>query len=390
MLPQVLRDHLRRFAPMEPDAAEWSWETDSSHRLTYSSPAVRDLLGYSPEELLGRATASLLALDEVDRVGRLMSEGLAGNTGWDNVDVVWRHVDGSPVLLRESATPLFGPDGAIVGLRGVRRLLIASAFVERSVVAARQRVLAVLEGGTVDIALQPIVDVATGRVAGVESLARFPDGRDPEQWFRDARDSGLGLDLDRLCFMSALQLFDQLPDSIYLSVNASPELIINGLSVSELTAAQVPLDRLVIEITEHVQITDYGELHEALAPLREHGVRLAIDDTGAGYASFAHVLQLRPHIVKIDRSLIANVSRDAARRSLVTALVLLALDLGASVTGEGVERPAEFEALATLGVDHVQGFLLGRPRLEQAAWNRWWRRDWLAGAPRSRARLAVG
>jgi PAS domain S-box-containing protein len=368
---------------------EWTWETDTSHRFTYSSETVRELLGCLPEELLGRATSSLLAVDEVDRVGRIMSEGLAANSGWDNVDVVWRHVDGSPVLLRESATTVLDADGNAVGLRGVRRLLNASTFVERSVVAARQRVQAVLEGGTVDIALQPIVDVTSGRVAGVESLARFPDGRDPEQWFRDARDTGLGLDLDRLCFMSALHLFDQVPSSVYLSINASPELITAGLSLADLLSAQVPLDRLVIEITEHVQIADYQELHEALAPLREQGVRLAIDDTGAGYASFAHVLQLRPHIVKIDRSLIANVGQDAARRSLVTALVLLALDLGASVTGEGVERPAELDALASLGVDHVQGFLLGRPRVEHTAWSRWWRRNWLVGAPRSRA-LAAG
>ena len=371
-------------------SCEWTWETDRSHRITYSSEEVRELLGYAPDELIGRATATLLALDEIERVGRFMSEGLAKVTGWDDVDVVWRHADGSPVLMRERVTPMLDGHGNPVGLRGVRRLVTAFSAVERSVAAARQRVLSVLEAESVDIALQPIVDLTTGRLAGVESLARFPDGRGPEHWFRDARDAGLGLELDRLCFTSSLQLFDVLPDSAYLSVNASPELITTGLSVADLRAAGVPLDRLVIEITEHVQITDYGELHVALAPLREHGVRLAIDDTGAGYASFAHVLQLRPQIVKIDRSLIANVSLDAARRSLVTALVLLALELGASVTGEGVERPAELEALATLGVDQVQGFLLGRPRVEQTAWRRWWRRDWLAGAPHARARLATG
>lgn len=358
-------------------SAEWTWETDSAHRLTYSSQAVRDLLGYAPEELIGRPIASLLAVDEVDRIARLMNDGLAGGTGWEDVDVVWRHADGSPVLLREHATALRDAAGRLTGLRGVRRLVVTSSAAQRSVAAARQRVQSVLEVGGVGIALQPIVDLTTGRVAGVESLARFPDGRGPEQWFRDARDTGQGLDLDRLCFTMALSVFDRLPDSVYLSVNASPELISRGLSADELRAANVPLDRLVVEITEHVPIGDYRELHEALAPLREHGVRLAIDDTGAGYASFAHVLQLRPHIVKIDRSLIVNVSSDAARRSLVTALVLLALDLGATVTGEGVERPAELETLATLGVDHAQGFLLGRPRVDQAAWNRWWRRSWV-------------
>ena len=390
MQPHELRDQLRWVVPGVNDAVEWVWETDSAHRVTYSSPAVRDLLGYGPEELIGRAVATLLAVDEVERVGRMLATGLTNGCGWEDVDVVWRDRDGAPVLLRERATPVRDAAGLVVGFRGTRRLLVANADADRSVAAARQRVVSVLEERSVDVALQPIIDLTTGEVAGVESLARFPDGRGPDEWFRDAREAGLGLDLDRLCFCAALALFDLVPESVYLSVNASPELIVHGLSVNELLAAQVPLDRLVIEVTEHVPIADYRELHEALAPLREHGVRLAIDDTGAGYASFAHVLQLRPHIVKIDRSLVVNVSRDAARRSLVTALVLLALDLGATVTGEGVERPAELEALANLGVDHVQGFLLGRPRVDHAAWNRWWRRNWLAEPAHRRPRLAAG
>ena len=391
MHPHQLRDHLHWHVPDGWDGAEWTWETDSAHRFTYSSPAVRELLGYLPEEVIGRTTESLLAVDEVERVGRLMDTGLDTGSGWDNVDVVWRHVNGSPVVLRERATPLLDATGLVVGYRGTRCLLMTNAAAQRSVAAARQRVVSLLEDASVDIALQPIIDLTTGAIAGVESLARFPDGRGPDHWFRDARETGLGLDLDRLCFSAALAVFDLLPETVYLSVNASPELITRGLRVPDLLAAGVPLDRLVIEVTEHVPIADYRELHEALAPLREHGVRLAIDDTGAGYASFAHVLQLRPHIVKIDRSLIVNVSRDAARRSLVTALVLLALDLGATVTGEGVERPAELEALANLGVDHVQGFLFARPRVEHTAWNRWWRRDWLAGPPPSqrRTRLAA-
>jgi EAL domain-containing protein (putative c-di-GMP-specific phosphodiesterase class I) len=81
-----------------------------------------------------------------------------------------------------------------------------------------------------------------------------------------------------------------------------------------------------------------------------------VDDTGAGYSSLSHVLQLRPDIIKIDRSLITHVDPDAARRSLVTSLVLLALDLEARVTAEGVETPSELNVLANLGVDYGQGY----------------------------------
>lgn len=237
--------------------------------------------------------------------------------------------------------------------------------------AARQRVDHVLQRRQLDIALQPVVDLTTGRLAGTEALARFRDGRAPDIWLAEAVDTGQGLALDRLTFMSAVQQLKRLPAHCYLSVNATPELILDGQLGDWLNGQQVPLERLVIEVTEHVKIASYAELHVCLAQLRECGVRLAIDDTGAGYASFNHVLQLRPDIIKIDRSLIANITEDAARRSLVTALVLLALDLNATVVAEGVETPSELTTLAALGIDCAQGFLLARPSTDHGRWRRW-------------------
>ena len=109
-------------------------------------------------------------------------------------------------------------------------------------------------------------------------------------------------------------------------------------------------------------------------------MRFAIDDTGAGYASLSHVLRLNPDIIKLDRDLITNLHADRARRSLVTALVLLALDVGAAVTGEGVESRGQLETLADLGVDHAQGYLLARPTTDAARWQEWWNRRQLAEA----------
>ena len=237
--------------------------------------------------------------------------------------------------------------------------------------AARHRIDHVLQRQAIDIALQPVIDLTSGRLAGTEALARFRDGRPPDLWLAEATETGQGLMLDRLAFMAAVKLLPRLPSSCYLSVNATPELILHGQLAESLSKMRVPLHRLVIEVTEHAKVRSYSELLTCLAPLRERGVRLAIDDTGAGYASFNHVLQLRPDVIKIDRSLIANITDDAARRSLVTALVLLALDLGASVTAEGVETTSELRTLATLGVDCAQGYLLARPSLDHARWRRW-------------------
>jgi EAL domain-containing protein (putative c-di-GMP-specific phosphodiesterase class I) len=251
--------------------------------------------------------------------------------------------------------------------------------------AARQRVQNVVQRRAVEIALQPVIDLTTGRLAGTEALARFPDGRAPDIWLAEAADTGQGLAMDRLVFTSAVRQLKRLPAHCYLSVNATPELIMHGRLVESLSEAHVPLERLVIEVTEHVKIASYGELHMCLAPLRERGVRLAIDDTGAGYASFNHVLQLRPDIIKIDRSLIANVTEDAARRSLVTALVLLALDLDATVVAEGVETFSELTTLGALGIDCAQGYLLARPSTDHSRWRRWCDagRVWDTGQQRS-------
>jgi EAL domain-containing protein (putative c-di-GMP-specific phosphodiesterase class I) len=123
----------------------------------------------------------------------------------------------------------------------------------------------------------------------------------------------------------------------------------------------------------------YADLQRALSELRGRGVRVAVDDTGAGYASLSHVLQLRPSIIKIDRSLITDLSTDRARRSLVTALVLLGLDLGATVTGEGIETLDERSTLADLGVGFGQGYLFARPSTNRSDWQQWASRNWLSG-----------
>jgi EAL domain-containing protein (putative c-di-GMP-specific phosphodiesterase class I) len=104
---------------------------------------------------------------------------------------------------------------------------------------------------------------------------------------------------------------------------------------------------------------------------------LAVDDAGAGYASFAHVLQLRPDVIKLDRCLTAGVDDDPAARAFISGVVLVALELGADVTAEGVETEAELTVLETLGVDNAQGHLLARPSTDQADWRAWQHAPWL-------------
>ena len=99
----------------------------------------------------------------------------------------------------------------------------------------------------------------------------------------------------------------------------------------------------------------------ALRSLRHGGVRVAVDDAGAGYASFRHILRLRPDIIKLDMALTRDIDRDPARRALASALITFAADTDSTIVAEGVETSGERAALRRLGVDAAQGYCLGRP-----------------------------
>jgi PAS domain S-box-containing protein len=351
-------------ATTEALSSDWIWEADLEYRLTHSNQAVRAFLGYDPSTMLGDTLARFVAPDVLPDMEARVEQSVheRGTPVLDGpIEVPWIHADGHTVMLQGMTSAIHDENGVVVGYRGTRRIMTDAMVAARTVAAGAGRVRRVLDDRAFDVALQPIINLTTGRLAGVEALARFRDGRATDVWFQEAREAGMGLELDRLTFMTALDLMPSLPAPCELSINATPELISDTEFQQLLRKGDLDYERIIIEITEHVRISSYEDVAASLAPLRERGIRLAVDDTGAGFASLTHVLQLRPDIIKIDRSLVSHVTSDAARRSVITSLVLLALDLGASVTAEGVETPSELETLATMGADHVQGYLLARP-----------------------------
>jgi EAL domain-containing protein (putative c-di-GMP-specific phosphodiesterase class I) len=245
-------------------------------------------------------------------------------------------------------------------------------------VAARQRMVDLLERGKLTIAMQPIIDVQRDGCVMAEALARFPDGRGPDVWLREAQEMGLGVELELLAVRTALARTPELPPDVGVSINASPSLILDPRLAEMIYESGIPLERLTLEITEHAAVTEYDAITDALLVLRERGVQLAVDDMGAGYASFSHVLKLRPDIIKLDRSLVVDIATAPAKRAFVTAIVLLALELDATITAEGVETPEELATVESLGVDHAQGFHLGRPETLASTWRSWSGRRWMA------------
>ena len=120
---------------------------------------------------------------------------------------------------------------------------------------------------------------------------------------------------------------------------------------------------LVVELTEHQQVEDYVGLSASLNNLRDHGVRVAIDDVGSGFSSFRHVTRVNPEILKLDRTLVCGIDDDPVRQSLAAAIVSFARDVGATVVSEGIESERELACLRELAVGCGQGFFIARPNL---------------------------
>jgi len=208
---------------------------------------------------------------------------------------------------------------------------------------------------------QPIVELATGTTLAVEALSRFgtEPGRTPDQWFADATLLGLGAELELVALMAALRHLDELDQGWVMALNVSPATIFTS-DFRDLTA-DIDLNRVAFEITEHQPIDDYEALAAATATLRARGARLCVDDAGAGYASFRHILKLDPDVIKLDISLTRGVDSDPVKRALAASLVRFANDIDAAITAEGIETQAELDVLHDLGIRYGQGRYIAQP-----------------------------
>jgi EAL domain-containing protein (putative c-di-GMP-specific phosphodiesterase class I) len=224
----------------------------------------------------------------------------------------------------------------------------------------RERIENVLDGQAYPVMVfQPIVDVRTEEIVGFESLARFgPKEAPPNVWFEQATSVGLGVELELKAVRRALAQLHDLPDERqYLSVNCSPVTLMSTDLYNLLALHDA--HRIVVELTEHVPVEDYQHCRAALERLRDLGIRLAIDDLGAGYSSMRHVIELRPEIIQLDRFLIET--DDSSAQSMVQVLVSVTALTGSAVLAEGIENEAALGRVRQLGVTLGQGWHFGHP-----------------------------
>lgn len=209
------------------------------------------------------------------------------------------------------------------------------------------------------IALQPIVDLARGRIFAHEALlrSRAPEFITPVPFLQEAVAAGEMGRLGRHLRAMSLAVCPATP----LFLNVHPSEFGEGFLVRPDDAIFSHDHAVYLEITESVPLTHYRWCHSVLKEIRSKGVLLAIDDLGAGYSNLKYIADLAPEIVKLDRQLVAGLVQGGRTHRLISHVVRLCAELGASVIAEGVETRGELEALASAGVGLVQGYLLARP-----------------------------
>jgi EAL domain-containing protein (putative c-di-GMP-specific phosphodiesterase class I) len=244
---------------------------------------------------------------------------------------------------------------------------------------ARQLIDDILEHAAFMPVFQPVRTLSGGRIVGYEALTRFTTEVGTSQVFMQARVAGQLRELEVATIAAAASAAANLPNGCWLSLNCSPDLLIDtDVLVGLLAPIRQPV---VLELSEQDMITDYQPIAAALGRLGPK-VRLAVDDAGAGFASLRHILEVRPKFVKLDIGLVQGVATDLTRTALVAGFVRFASDAGFELIAEGIETNADRNALRRLGVALGQGYLLGRPEPAGDATDMTTRRRF-AGAQRS-------
>jgi PAS domain S-box-containing protein len=328
----------------------------------YVSAASKDLVGYEPGELVGTSGHDHIHPEDAAKIA--MAHDSALGSAPVTVAYRFRRKDSQYVWV-ETTTKVISDEqsGDVMEIVCSTRALSDRRNVEQltseDYLQALGRIQSILDEDAIRPVFQPILDLEDHRVVAYEALARFPvyPERRPDVWFSEAWDVGLGVQLELLAVKAAAAALKELPADVKLSVNASPPTV---ASDAFLKCFESP-ERVTVELTEHLQISDYRSFADSIQPMRRARGQIAIDDFGAGYASLRHILRLRPEWIKLDISLTERISEDPLAHAMASALSAFAKDVGLNLIAEGIETEEELEALCEIGFRYGQGFFFGLP-----------------------------
>jgi EAL domain-containing protein (putative c-di-GMP-specific phosphodiesterase class I) len=263
-------------------------------------------------------------------------------------------------------------------LESARQMRLTSAIpaqVAEKIDAIRSmsRISALLESQMLMTAFQPIYGLEEKNVVGVEALSRFvsDDGAAAELWFAEAAAVGLGANLEFSALGSAAAAAKVLPEHLFVSLNISPSSCLDPRLPELFEHIELPVSRVVLELTETVKDEEYAQFIAAINPLRDQGLRIAVDDTHSGAGALSRMVHLRPDFLKVGRNVIGDVDNDGLQRALCACLVDFAEQIGSTLVAEGIETVGELKVLTELGISAGQGYLLGRPSVRPTDWAKW-------------------
>ena len=320
-------------------------------------------------------------LDSAELIANhLLAAAVSGNHGRSGPCSLTIGVTAFPELSADRQQMVLHADAALYSGKRHGRTTVQAFDPERHSVAADSRPLAeltaaverVTTGGLLRPVYQPIHSLETGRVIGFEGLVRLEPGAgfpDPSSLFVAAEATRRTIELDMICARTVLAGASRLGPGQYLAINLSPRTLEADAfhPVEFVTLAKrysIPPTQLVVELTERESIEDLRRLQAAIASLRRHHIRVAIDDVGAGNAGLRLLSELDFDIMKIDLSLVRSGTQHDSSEAVLKALGEMARQRGCSTVAEGIETLEQLEAVLSLRLGAGQGYFLGRPATE--------------------------
>ncbi len=216
---------------------------------------------------------------------------------------------------------------------------------------------------------QPVFDLATGEMIGMEALSRGPRGSEfesGETLFSLAERTELLVPLERVCRQRSLEAAASSPPNRQIFLNLSPAAasdpeFLGPAFIDQVASCGLSPDRIVLEITERTYAVYEGLFREVLSRFRQQHFRIAVDDVGTGYSNLTSLAEIEPDYLKFDNVFVRGIDRRSSKQDLLEALLSFARKMNTKVIAEGIETREELKILQTLGVPFGQGFLLARP-----------------------------
>ncbi len=348
---------------------------DQCGSITFANAAAGRLLGRNVTDLIGTPVLDSFRVRREN--GHLVGAEHQLSAVWTsghslNVDYeVLMRSDGSNFPVAYNATPVRDESlrGAVIVFEDITDRAAAQLRVERELEKLTWvgRVRNALDDGSFVLYAQPIVDLASRKVLQHELLIRMVNGdgevTPPDQFLPAAEEFGLITEIDRWVVNETARLA-ALGHAVEFNLSAKSVADPGMLAriATALAEHGAPASNIVCEITETALMRDIAAAEEFVRSLNDLGIKVALDDFGAGYGGFAYLKRLPVSYLKIDREFVSDLADEMSSQHVVSAVVNLAKAFGMVTIAEGAEDEITLELLEQLGVHHVQGFAVGRPR----------------------------